>query len=262
MPSSYSNRRCKYFMLGLISAFFCSATLVGQQAVLAEDKPAPQPNQNSDQLNENTLPPEPPGKPETQKNDSGEFNRRMEFRSRMREQFQNRMKERMKNRFPSGKPDGHEGLSQRAGGGPFGRPLDLSILGLSDEQKEKITNLRKNLAPNARKIRQELKSKRDELRVLMFDPKASDLALKSKQREIHKLQEKLEDLQLDDFIQMRAVLTPEQKQKLPELKPTRPQRKMPQPGMMPQPGTMLQPGAMPPEANQRPMHGPPPPGSI
>jgi Spy/CpxP family protein refolding chaperone len=226
MPSSYSNRGSKF---ALALAALSLLMLTGQAQAEAEDKLPPGHPSDQNQAND------PP--PFERSNEPGEFSPEshprihgsgQEFRSRI----QDRMNERLQNRR-------QERMRARAGakslGKSFaGRPLDLSILGLSDEQKEKIQGLRKTLAPNARKIRLELKNKRDELRSLMFDPSASDSALKAKQKEVHKAQEQLENLQLDDFLQMRSVLTPEQRQKLPELKPTRPQPKMPQANTSPQ----------------------------
>ncbi len=118
-------------------------------------------------------------------------------------------------------PGGWQGRGHHHGGGLFGGPLDLSSLNLTDEQKQTIRQLRSQNAPKARELRRAIQAKRAELRTMMFDPNATDDAIKAKRKELRAVQEQMEDMVLSDFLAMRNVLTPEQKKKLPEVMPNR-----------------------------------------
>jgi hypothetical protein len=101
----------------------------------------------------------------------------------------------------------------------FGGPLDLTPLGLSEEQKDRIRQIRSQSAVKARELRRVLKLKRAEMKDLMFDPDASDGQIKARRQELRRLQDQLEDVILSDFLALRGVLTPEQRNRLPEVKP-------------------------------------------
>lgn len=108
------------------------------------------------------------------------------------------------------------------GGGAnvFGRKaLDLTSLNLSPEQKQKIQEMRGQLAPKTRELRKQLNAKRMELRDMMFEANAGDDQVRAKRKEVRQLQDKVEDMQLNDFLGIRSVLTPDQRQKLTDLKP-------------------------------------------
>jgi Spy/CpxP family protein refolding chaperone len=98
-----------------------------------------------------------------------------------------------------------------------GLPLDLSSLNLTAEQKQTIQQLRGQSADKARVLRQKIKSQRQEMKNLMFDPEASDATIRAKQKELRKLHEQMEEAMLNDFLSVKAVLTPEQKKKLQSL---------------------------------------------
>lgn len=103
----------------------------------------------------------------------------------------------------------------------FGRhPLDLSPLNLTDAQKEKIRGIRGKTSEKAREIRRVMQAKQKEMRDLMFDPDAGDDLIRSKRFELRKLRDQIEEMTINDFLSIRAVLTPEQKKRLPEIKPT------------------------------------------
>jgi Spy/CpxP family protein refolding chaperone len=112
--------------------------------------------------------------------------------------------------------------TQGPGGGIFGRkPLDFSSLNLTEDQKQRIQQIRSSNGVHARGFSQSLKERRSEMRDLMFDPVASDDQIRSKMREVRQMQEKMDDVQINDFLAIRKVLTPEQRQKLADLKPER-----------------------------------------
>lgn len=110
----------------------------------------------------------------------------------------------------------------RQGGGHMGGvigPLDLRPLNLTEEQKQKIQTTRKTTAESMRQVRTNLKAMRTELKDMMFDPKATDAQIKQKRQELRNLQDKMDELLVNDFLKMRAVLTKDQLSHLPEVKP-------------------------------------------
>jgi Spy/CpxP family protein refolding chaperone len=109
----------------------------------------------------------------------------------------------------------------QAAKGPFGGPLDLSVLNLTEEQKQQIRQMRQQDAPKARAVKQILRAKRIELRDLMFDPTATDAQIHAARKELRKEQEQLEDLQFSDFLKLRGLLTTEQKMQLPDVRPAK-----------------------------------------
>jgi len=103
--------------------------------------------------------------------------------------------------------------------GPGAGPLDLAPLNLTPEQKQKVQDMRKESSAKARDLRKTLKEKRQQMRDLMFDPNATESQLKEKHREMAKLHEQAEEIIFQDFLFIRAMLTPEQKKHLPEIRP-------------------------------------------
>ncbi len=107
-----------------------------------------------------------------------------------------------------------------SGGNMFGkRPLDLTSLGLTPEQKQRIQGMREQLGPKTRELRKTLNAKRMELRDMMFEASAGDDQVRAKRKEVRQLQDKVEEMQINDFLAIRSVLTPDQRQKLTDLKP-------------------------------------------
>jgi len=126
---------------------------------------------------------------------------------------------------PGGRFDGSRpgfGGRSHEGGGLFGRqPLDFSSLNLSDEQKQKIQQIRAKNGTAARSLQKSLRGNRDQLRDLMFDPNTSDEQLRAKRKELRQAQDRLEEMQLNDFLSIRKVFTPEQRQRFANLKSER-----------------------------------------
>ncbi len=111
------------------------------------------------------------------------------------------------------------GNDPRSGFGLFGRgPLDLTPLGLSEEQKQKIQQLRADNANKARELSRKRHYLGGQMKDVLFDPESTDAQIKAKRDELRQVQEKLEDIRLDDMLAIRSVLTAEQKQKLRDLK--------------------------------------------
>lgn len=108
-------------------------------------------------------------------------------------------------------------MNMRLGNGNGGlnrSPLDLSHLNLTDEQKARITEQRGKSKSQAKELQQAIKAKRIEMRDMMFDPTFNADQIRAKRSEVRKMQDQAELLMLNDFLSMRAVLTPEQLRKL------------------------------------------------
>lgn len=136
-----------------------------------------------------------------------------------------------KRRFmQDGQPGGRRGIGGQFGGrGGFGGPkraLDLTALNLTEEQKNKIQQMRTRTSMRAKEVRRKLMTGGQELRDMMFDPSASDEMIRAKGRELRKLHEEAESMKLDDFLSIRGVLTAEQRKHLPEVKPGGPRAAM------------------------------------
>ncbi len=116
-------------------------------------------------------------------------------------------------------------MRRPAGAGGFGGrnflggPLNFQKLGLSDEQKNTIRDLRSKNAGKARELRTALRDGRTEMRQLLFSPDATEAQIKAKRRALRQMQDQMEEMQIDDFLSMRSVLTAEQRKRLPEIMP-------------------------------------------
>jgi Spy/CpxP family protein refolding chaperone len=129
------------------------------------------------------------------------------------------MRERGFQPAPEGGPGRPRGPQIEPHGGIFGRkPLDFSALNLTEEQRQRIQQIRTTNGARARELQKTLKDRRNQMRDLLFDPGASDEQVRAKRREVRQLQEKLEDMQIADFLTIRKVLSAEQRQRLSEIK--------------------------------------------
>jgi Spy/CpxP family protein refolding chaperone len=89
-----------------------------------------------------------------------------------------------------------------------------SYLNLSQEQRDKMRELRSRYYADIRDLRYDLLQKRLEMRKLFTDPKTDDATLLAKQNELNSLRQKLMVKKAQMKIEWRKVLTPEQIQKL------------------------------------------------
>jgi Spy/CpxP family protein refolding chaperone len=97
--------------------------------------------------------------------------------------------------------------------------LDLTPLNLNEDQKNRIKQIRQSTRERARTTKQSLMQKQLQLRDLLFSADASDAKIRAARKEVRQAQEQLDDLNIEDLLKIRSVLTAEQKQKLPDLKP-------------------------------------------
>jgi Spy/CpxP family protein refolding chaperone len=110
-----------------------------------------------------------------------------------------------------------------ADSGPAGGPSPASFqqprwfgsyLNFSQEQRDKMRELRDRFFTDTHDLRYDIRQKRVEVQKLFTDPKADDAALLAKQRELNILKQKLMDMKAQMKIEWRKILTPEQIQKL------------------------------------------------
>lgn len=120
-------------------------------------------------------------------------------------------------------PNGMRRAGPMMGGGLMGgrKQLDLTPLNLTQEQKQHIRQIRQGIRGQAKEARQELQRRQLALRSLLFSPDASDSEIRQARRALRDAQDRMDDINLNDLLQVRGVLTREQKQKLPQLAPGR-----------------------------------------
>jgi len=91
-------------------------------------------------------------------------------------------------------------------------------LGLSDEQKKAMHDIREENRVKAKAIHDRLQSLRQELRTLMTAPDADKSQAVSLQKEIAGLQNQMEELRLKTWFAMKEKMTPEQLNKLKRIR--------------------------------------------
>ena len=87
-------------------------------------------------------------------------------------------------------------------------------LNLTPEQKVKFRELRRKFIRETAQLRGELLTKKLELRLLWTDPKANSQAILAKERELRDLQNRMRDKIIQQKLEFRSSLTPEQIEKL------------------------------------------------
>lgn len=124
--------------------------------------------------------------------------------------------------FPPGMPpDFHAGGQRRPGqGGPFGgRALDLRPLALTDEQKQKVQEMRAQTRLRVKELHKQVAEKEKSLRDMMFNPEVSENQIRAARKELRKQQDLVDEANMNDLLGIRAMLTPEQKKHLPDCMP-------------------------------------------
>ncbi|MGE0200340.1 MAG: Spy/CpxP family protein refolding chaperone [Candidatus Melainabacteria bacterium] len=91
-------------------------------------------------------------------------------------------------------------------------------LGLSEEQKQAMHEIRETNRVKAKAIRDQLQSKRQELRAQMTAPDGDKSQAVSLQKEIAGLQSQMEALRLKTWFAMKEKMTPEQLNKLKRIR--------------------------------------------
>ena len=101
------------------------------------------------------------------------------------------------------------------GGGTKGYGYGAGV-DLSRDQTNKMWQLREKLNNDTSSLRYELFQKRNELRTLYADPKATDSAILAREKEVNALRQKMHDRMVQFKLDQRKVYTPEQLKKVSE----------------------------------------------
>ncbi len=126
-------------------------------------------------------------------------------------------------------PPGERGGKGMKGGKLFGRePLDLTVLNLTTEQKNKIQAMRTQDGQKSRQLQGELRQRREKFKDMLFDPTVSSEHILDAHREMAKLQAQTQEIMLNDFLGIRKLLTKEQLELLPQIRPEQ-ARRLPSP---------------------------------
>ena len=99
----------------------------------------------------------------------------------------------------------------------------IEQLDLSDEQVQQLNTIRQKYASQLQPLRERIRATAEELRTMM-QGEASDTALRMKHKEMASLRQKMGDLRFESMIEMRKVLTPQQRQEFAQLMQQRRQR--------------------------------------
>ncbi len=94
-------------------------------------------------------------------------------------------------------------------GGPGG-------IDLSKDQQDKMWQLKEKFNGDTSSLRYEMFQKRNEMRTLYADPKATDTALLAKEKEVNALMQKMHDRVVRYKLDQRKIYTPEQLKQLTE----------------------------------------------
>ncbi|MGK7926604.1 MAG: Spy/CpxP family protein refolding chaperone [Spirulina sp.] len=108
------------------------------------------------------------------------------------------------------------------GGGRRDRGMRmLEQLNLSAEQKQQIQAIREQAKANSQQLREQMQNAREQMRSLMAG-NASESELRQQHQVIDNLRDQMSDRRFETMLQIREVLTPEQRAQLAEMEP--PQR--------------------------------------
>jgi periplasmic protein CpxP/Spy len=92
----------------------------------------------------------------------------------------------------------------------------LEQLNLTDAQKRQIAAIRQKYQGQMKQLREALRSDRQELESLMAG-NATNEQIRTKHQEIERSRQKLSDLRFQSLLEMRQVLTPDQRSKFARL---------------------------------------------
>jgi Spy/CpxP family protein refolding chaperone len=121
--------------------------------------------------------------------------------------------------FRGGRGPAGEGQSRGASLGS--KSLDLTPLELTDEQKEKVKQMRQKTRLKVKDLHQSVLERQAELRRLIFDPDVSEAQIRAARNQLRQLQDKLDETNMNDLLAIRAMLSPEQRKRLPDCLPGR-----------------------------------------
>lgn len=90
------------------------------------------------------------------------------------------------------------------------------VLNLTDEQMQQLSTIRQKYRPQMQQLREQMRTKGEELSQMM-QGNASENDLRNKHQEIISLRRQMGNLRFESMLEMRKVLTPEQRQQFVQL---------------------------------------------
>lgn len=102
----------------------------------------------------------------------------------------------------------------RRGGGDQGKFLEQ--LNLTTEQRQQLSTIRQKYQGQIQSLREKVRNTHQELRTLMSGSATAD-QIRAKHQELSQLQDQLQDLRFNSMLEMRDILTPEQRTKFTQL---------------------------------------------
>lgn len=93
----------------------------------------------------------------------------------------------------------------------------LEQLNLSETQRQQIQAIREQAKANSEQLREQMQTAREQMRALMAS-NASESELRQQHQVIENWRDQMSDRRFDTMLQIRQVLTPEQRAQLAELK--------------------------------------------
>ncbi len=114
-----------------------------------------------------------------------------------------------------GGPGWHRGYGPGAGRGPGWWASELN---LTKEQEDKLIELRKRQWEATKALRDQMYQKRQEMRSLFANPGTDDATIIAKQKELSGLQQKMQEAMVQFRLEERKVFTPEQLNKMKDLR--------------------------------------------
>lgn len=107
-----------------------------------------------------------------------------------------------------------QGKFNKAAGNPMGF---FKALNLTEDQKTKIKALKETAKNQIKSLREQLVSERDKLMTTIFAPDSSKAEMLAQQDKLSAVQDQMEKIRIDNIVALKAILTPEQKEKLSQL---------------------------------------------
>jgi Spy/CpxP family protein refolding chaperone len=118
-------------------------------------------------------------------------------------------------------------MAQQERGKPRGKERAEQLqerLNLSNPQMEQLSSIRQKYRSQMEQVREKMKAKGQELSQ-MIQGNASENDLRNKHQEMSVLRREMEDLRFESMLEVRKVLTPEQRQQFAQLMEERGQRR-------------------------------------
>lgn len=121
---------------------------------------------------------------------------------------------------PGGNMSGGPGKGQ-AGNMQARHQQMMQTLGMTPEQMERMKAIHEQGKGQSQALHQQLRTKRQALMQYMKSPDATEAQARSMNAELNAVQRQLGELRIKSWFQMRGILTPEQFQKMRQMRPAR-----------------------------------------